>query len=81
MSKLLGRDRMAEIVSLRFFALMNPEKGQFLLCFHALGDHAQFKASSHTDYGGDDGGFFRTGGDLTNERLIDFKASMGNFLR
>jgi hypothetical protein len=71
-SKSLRQNRMTEIVSLRFFALMSSKKGQFFWRFHAFGDHSQFKASPHTDYGGNDG-LLGSGGDLANERLIDFQ--------
>ena len=48
--ELLGWDRAAEIVALRFVVLVSLQEGQLFSRLHALCDHPQFKASDHADH-------------------------------
>jgi len=81
LGELLRNYRPAEIVALRFVTLVSLKKFQLLLRFHALRNDSQLQASAHADHGGHDGGPVGSGGDLTDEGLVDFGASIGDFLR
>ena len=46
---------------------------QLFMCFHALGNDPQVQTSAHADHRGHDGRLVRSGGDLTDERLVDLE--------
>src|ERR1700677_490419 len=73
LGELLGRDRLAEIVPLRFITLVRLKKGQLFSRFHALSHHPQVKTSPHTDDRSHYGRFMGGIGDLTDERLVDLE--------
>ena len=79
--ELRGRHRPAEIVSLRLVTLVGPQKTEFLLRFHALGNDPQLQASAHADHRGDD---VVSSAAVVIWRTNDWsilRASMGNFRR
>jgi hypothetical protein len=73
LGELLGKHWPAEVISLRFVALVPLEEFQLLLRFHSLGNHAQFQASANANHCGHDGGIVGSGGDLADKRLIDLQ--------
>jgi hypothetical protein len=52
LGELLGKHWPAEVISVRFVALVPLEEFQLLLRFHSLGNHAQFQASAHANHCG-----------------------------
>src|SRR5579863_8780572 len=76
-SKLVGRNRPAEIISLRLIAMASSKKGQFLARVYALGNHFELQASRHTDDGFHNSGFLRIGSDLADERLVNLQRING----
>jgi hypothetical protein len=72
-SEFCGRQWPAEVVALRFVAYVILQKKHFLLRFHALGHCPKLHVASHADDGGDDRGFIRGSGDLTDGWLVDFQ--------
>jgi len=70
---LFRRQRAAEIISLRFVALVRLQKRQLAAGFDTFGDHAQVQALRHAQDGLDDGGLGRRLGDLPDKGLVDLQ--------